>query len=78
MKQLSEEIAFFKSIQSELARDHHGLFVVIHEESVKGVYESELKAYAFARTEIWPESFLIRKCVLPEEEFRHTFHSRVA
>lgn len=78
MKQLEREIAFYESIQSSLARDHHGMFVVIRGESVEGVYESELKAYVSARKKKGPEPFLIRKCVNPGEEFRHTFHSRVA
>ena len=78
VKQLEREIAFFKSIQSGLAQDHHGLFVVIHGESIEGFYESELKAYAAARKSIGPEPFLIRECIRPEEEFRHKFHSRVA
>lgn len=78
MKQLEREIAYYKSIQSKLARDHHGMFVVIHGESIEGLYESELKAYVSARKKIESEPFLIRKCINPEEEFRHTFHSRVA
>lgn len=78
MKQLEREIAFFKSIQSKLAQDHHGQFVVIQGASIEGFYESELKAYVAARKKIGPEPFLIRECIRPEEEFRHTFHSRVA
>ena len=78
MRQLEREIAFFKSIQSKLAQDHHGQFVVIHGESIEGVYESELKAYVAARKKIGSEPFLIRECIRPDEEFRHTFHSRVA
>lgn len=54
------------------------MFVVIRGESVEGVYESELKAYVSARKKKGLEPFLIRKCINPEEEFRHTVHSRVA
>lgn len=78
MKPLEKEIAFFKSIQSELARDHHGLFAVIYGESVKSIHESALKAYMTARKELGSKPFLIRECVPPEEELRYTFHSRVA
>lgn len=78
MKQLEREIAFYESIQSRLAQDHHGMFVVIRGESVEGIYASELKAYVSARKKNGPEPFLIRKCVNPEKEFRPTFHSRVA
>lgn len=78
MGRLEKEIAFFKSIQSKLAQDHHGSFVVIHGESVKGIHESELKAFTAARKELGSKAFLIRECVLPEEERQYTFHSRVA
>ena len=78
MEHLEREIAFFKTIQSKLAREHHGQFVVIHGESMAGFYDSELKAYMEARKKMGSQAFLIRKCVRPEEEIRHTFHSRVA
>ena len=78
MKRLDKEIAFFRSIQSKLAQEHHGQFVVIHGESTEGVYGSELEAYLAARKKMGTQTFLIRQCVRPEEEIRPTFHSRVA
>ena len=78
MKPLEREIEFFKSMQPKLAQDHHGKFVVIRGESIEGFYETELKAYVTMREKMGSEPFLIRECVRPEEEFRHTFHSRVA
>jgi hypothetical protein len=78
MEHLEREIAFFKTKQSELARDHHGKFVVIHAESMAGFYGSDLEAYTEARKKMGTKTFLIRQCVRPEEEIHHTFHSRFA
>ncbi len=78
MAHLEAEIAFFKASQSELARDHRGKFVVVIGESVTGYYDSELEAYMDARKKAGAKMFLLRKCVLPEQETRHMFRSRVA
>ena len=78
MNRLEREIAFFRTKQEELARKHYGQFVVIHRESLAGFYDSELEAYLDARKKMGAKTFLIRKCIRPDEEIHHTFHSRVA
>ncbi len=51
--------------------------MIIHNKSVAGVYESEMEAYAFAKRKYEAGTFLIRKCLGPEEATTLTFHSRV-
>jgi hypothetical protein len=75
---LETQIAFFRKHQDELAKKHHGKFVLIHDESIDGVYDSELEAYTVAKQAYAPGTFLIRECLLPDEEMVQVFHSSVA
>ena len=75
---LDTQIAYFKKRQMELAEAHHGDFVLIHDESIAGFYQSELDAYTVAKRVYDDGTFLIRQCLKPEEETTKTFHSRVA
>lgn len=75
---LDRELALFKERQLQFARDHYGKLVVIVGDAIEGYYDSELEAYTAARAKFGVRPFLIRRCVPPDEEVRHTFHSRVA
>ncbi len=77
MLALDAQLAYFKERQVELAREHHGKFVLIHDASVEGFYESDLEAYSTAKRDYQAGSFLIRQCLNPSEETVHVFHSRV-
>ena len=78
MQVLDRQIAYFQQHQTELAEEHHGEFVLIHDESIEGFYESELDAYTAAKRRYDAGTFLIRQCLRPEEETTQTFHSRIA
>ena len=75
---LGKQIAYFKKHQKRLAREHHRKYVLIHDDSVIDVFESEIDAYVTARNRYKAGTFLIRQCLNPEEESVHVFHSRVA
>lgn len=75
---LEGPIAYFKEHQEEFAKDHHGQFVVIYENSVEGFYDNEMEAYLAAKAKFPPGSFLLRPCIRPEEETAAVFRSRVA
>lgn len=77
MSTLDTQIRYFKVHQPELAEEHHGKFVLIHGESLKGFFDSELKAYTTAKRSYEAGTFLIRKCLKSEEESPQVFHSRV-
>ena len=55
---LERDIAFFMARQEKFAEDHHGQFVVIHEETVEGFYDNQLDAYLAARAKFPAGSFL--------------------
>ena len=80
MSSLESALAYFKEHQADLAEEHHGKFVLIHDQSTIGFYDSELDAYGVAKNDkgYAAGTFLIRKCVMPEEETTQVFHSRVA
>jgi hypothetical protein len=76
---LSEQIAYFKEHQKELAEKHHREFVLIHNQSEVGFYESGGRAYEVAiERRLESGTFLIRQCLRPDEESVAIFHSRVA
>ena len=75
---LETQLNYFRNHQEELVRDHHGKYVLIHDEQVVGFIDSELQAYSEAKKNYTPGSFLIRRCLKPEEETTHVFHSRAA
>ncbi len=78
MQTLDTQLAYFKKHQMELAEEHYGKFVLIHDESIVSFYELELDAYAAAKRNYDGGTFLIRRCLKPEEETAQVFHSRVA
>ena len=74
---LERPLAYFRAKQAKFAQEHHGKFVLIHEEVVVDFFENELEAYNVAKAKYPPGSFLIRRCIKPEEETPAVFHSRV-
>ena len=75
---LDRELALFKERQLQFAQDYYGKLVVIAGDTIEGYYDSELEAYTAARAKFGVRPFLIRRCVPPDQEMHHTFHSRVA
>ena len=74
---LEHALQYFKERQEQFARENHGKVVVIYDSDVFGFFDSELEAYMAATKKYQEGSFLLRQCLLPEEEERAIFHSRV-
>ena len=76
---MDELLEYYRSIQTNLAREHHGEFVLIHDSEVVGFFSDLKAAYWTAVDEelLEPGSFLIRECISPEEEMPLTFFSRL-
>ena len=75
---LERALSVFRENQDEFASNHHGQFVVIHENEVVGFFDDELEAYHEAKTRYGLGAFLLRQCLRPDEEDEPVFHSRVA
>lgn len=75
---LEKELAYFKANQAPLVAKHQGKFLVIKDQEVKGVYNSEMEAYVGAQKTFELGTFLIQECLSGTESYTQTFHSRVA
>ncbi len=74
---LQKELEYFKAHQKELVVQHEGKFLVIKDQQVQGVYDTEMEAYTDAQNKFELGTFLIQQCVPGQEGYTQTFHSRV-
>ncbi len=76
---LNEPLAYFRANRDKFVRGHHREFVLIHDNSEIGFYETGGKAYKEARNRnLESGTFLIRQCLREDEENVAIFHSRVS
>jgi len=73
---LVKELEYFKENQEELVNKYKGKFLVIKEQEVQGVFETEIEAYTEAKSKFKLGTFLIQQCLPGEESYTQTFHSR--
>lgn len=74
---LEKEFQYFIDHQDELVAAHRGKFIVIKDERVIGVYNTEIEAYTNTQKEHDLGTFLIQACLPGKDSFTQTFHSRV-
>ena len=74
---LQTQLEYFKSHQDELVQKYEGKFLVIKDQKVQGVYDTEIEAYADAKKKSDLGTFLIQQCLPGQESYTQTFHSRV-
>jgi len=74
---LAKELEYFKKHQTELVAKYEGKFLVIKDQEVQGVYDSEMEAYTNAKKKFKLGTFLIQRCLPGQESYTQTFHSRV-
>jgi len=77
-KKLEKELNYFKANQKELVKKYNSKFLVIKNQKVQGVYDSEIDAYTEAKKKFELGTFLIQQCLPGQESYTQTFHSRVA
>ncbi len=75
---LQQELAYFKANQASLVQKYQNKFLVIKDQEVKGVYDTEIDAYTEAQKTFELGTFLIQQCLSGTESYTQTFHSRVA
>lgn len=74
---LDKDFKYFLDNQEELVKKHNGKYLVIKDEAIRGVYDSELEAYTEAKKQFELGTFLIQHCLPGTEGYKQTFHSRV-
>ena len=75
---LQKEFEYFLAHQQELARQYSGKILVIKDQTIIGVFDSELEAIQETSKTHELGTFLVQKCDSTEESHTQTFHSRVA
>lgn len=75
---LQKQLEYFKINQEELIKKYKGKFLVIKDQKVQGVYNTEFEAYTDAKKKFELGTFLIQHCLPGQESYTQTFHSRVA
>ena len=77
-KPLEAEFRWYLDHQDELVEKHNGKFVVIKNQTVLGVYSTEMEAVQGALKEGHTVgTFLIQRCEPGSEHYTQRFHSRV-
>lgn len=74
---LKKEFDFYLANQEELLKKYQGKFIVIKEEKVIGVFDSELEAYSSTIKTEEAGTFLIQECQPGNENYTQTFRTRV-
>jgi len=75
---LEKEFKYYLAHQAELVAVHGGKFIVIKDEKVIGVYDTELQAVQETANSQELGTFLVQKCEPGQESYTNTYHSRVA
>ncbi len=75
---LEKEFKYYKDHQDELVKKFNGKYLVIKDEQVIGVYDTDLEAYSNSKEKYELGTFLIQHCMLGKNSYTHTFHSRAA
>ena len=74
---LDKEFKYYLDNQKKLVKKHNKKFVVIKDEKVIGVYDSEVQAYFETKKNHEPGTFLIQFCEPGEGSYTHTYQTRV-
>ncbi|HZE60921.1 MAG TPA: DUF5678 domain-containing protein [Burkholderiales bacterium] len=75
---LKKEFAYFLANQKEMVEKYNGKVVVIKDEKVIGVFETEAEAVSKTQKDHKLGTFLVQKVEPGTSGYTQTFHSRVA
>lgn len=75
---LKREFEYFLEHQKEFADKYDGKFIVIKNQGVIGVYDSEIEAVEVTSKTEQLGTFLVQKCEPGDASFTQNFHSRVS
>lgn len=73
---LEKEYKYYQKHQKEFLEKYKDKVLVIKDEDIIGIYDTEEQAYEESVSKHKLGTFLIQKCI-PQEEAIQTFHSRV-
>jgi hypothetical protein len=76
-KPLEKEFKYYLDNQEELVKKYNGKVIVIKNQKVIGVYDSEITAIQETSKNESLGTFLVQKCTLDKDSYKQTYHSRV-
>ena len=76
-KPLEKEFNYYLDHQDELVKQYDGKFIVIKDNEVIAVFDSEIDAINETAKEHELGTFLVQKCESGSEAYTQSFHSRV-
>lgn len=74
---LEKEFNYYIAHQDELVKAHRGKYVVIKNQDVIGVYDTDLEAIQETSKTHELGTFLVQRCEPGTESYTQTYHSRV-
>lgn len=77
-RQLVDEFDFYQAHQEEMVSKYDGKVIVLKDNSVIGVYDSEVAAVNETRKHHERGTFLVQRVSEGDEAYTRTFQSRVA
>jgi hypothetical protein len=77
MEKLEKEFKYYLEHQDELVKKYRGKFIVIKNQEVIGLFDSELEAIEKTAEKHELGTFLVQKCEPGSESYTQTYHSRV-
>lgn len=78
MESLQKEFEFYLKNQSELVKQYNNKYIVIKNQQVIGVFDSEIEAVEKTSADHELGTFLVQKCQPGKEGYTQTYHSRVS
>lgn len=78
MADIKDLFKYYLDNQIELVSKYDGKFLVIKDNSVVGVFDTQEEAYVDSVSKYELGTFLIQKCTAGEDEYTQHYYSRVA
>tara|TARA_R110001592_G_scaffold261377_1_gene526281 strand:+ start:508 stop:744 length:237 start_codon:yes stop_codon:yes gene_type:complete len=75
---LEKEFKYYLDNQDDFVSKYEGKYLVIVDEEVVGVYDSDEEAFFESEKSYESGSFLIQYCESGDNSYTQTFHSRVS
>lgn len=76
--QLEKEFEYYLENQEELVKEYNGRFIVIKDQEVIGVFDSEIEAVEETVKKHELGTFLVQLCEPGAESYTQTYHSRIS
>lgn len=74
---LEKEFQYYLDHQEQLVKEFKGKYLVIKDQKIIGVYNTQEEAYLESQKENEVGTFLIQLCDVGKDNYTHTYHSRV-